>query len=154
MASAVLMPMDTLSPTRIGNPIAGIIVFVWNGFWCPTAPSSRNQTAPGAVRPSPAHQYFQPRGGCRLCLFPWHRRPGSHVPYKSLVEIRAIYMSDVARSVSGPGPGEVNCHFRQLTIAGNFRTQPAAPAFENCWHATNSAPREHKTFDSLNFLCV
>src|SRR5450631_982758 len=52
------------------------------------------------------------------------------------------------------GPGEVNCHFRQLTIAGNFRTRPAAPAFENCWHATNSAPREHKTFDSLNFLCV
>src|SRR5258705_11038253 len=24
--------------------------------------------------------------------FPWHRRPGSHVPYKSLVELRAIYM--------------------------------------------------------------
>jgi hypothetical protein len=47
------MLMDTLSPTGIGNPIAGIIVFAWmaNGFWCPTAPSSRNQTAPGAVRP-------------------------------------------------------------------------------------------------------
>src|SRR5450755_1199554 len=58
----------------------------------------------GAVRPSPAHQYFQPRGWCRLCLFPWHRRPGSHVPYKSLVEIRAIYMPDVARSVSGHPP--------------------------------------------------
>src|SRR5450756_534022 len=26
---------------------------------------------------------------------------GSHVPYKSLVEIRAVYMPDVARSVSG-----------------------------------------------------
>ena len=22
-------------------------------------------------------------------LFPWHRRPGSHVPYKSLIELRA-----------------------------------------------------------------
>ena len=29
-----------------------------------------------AVRPSPAHQYFRPRGWSRLCLFPWHRRPG------------------------------------------------------------------------------
>jgi hypothetical protein len=40
----------------------------------------------------------------RLGLFPWHRRLGSHVPYKSLVELRAIYMPDVARSVSGHPP--------------------------------------------------
>jgi hypothetical protein len=33
-----------------------------------------------------------------------HRRPGSHVPYKSLVELRAVYMPDVARSVSGHPP--------------------------------------------------
>jgi hypothetical protein len=39
-----------------------------------------------AVRPCPAHPYFQPRGWSRLCLFPWHRQPGSHVRYKSLVE--------------------------------------------------------------------
>src|SRR6202040_1873259 len=52
----------------------------------------------GAVRPSPAHRYYRPCGWSRLCLFPWHRRPGSHVPYKSLVEIRAVYMPDVARS--------------------------------------------------------
>jgi len=38
-----------------------------------------------AVRPSPAHRYFRPRGWSRLRLFPCHRRPGSHVPYKSLV---------------------------------------------------------------------
>src|SRR6266446_10759423 len=38
-----------------------------------------------AVRPSPAHRYFQPHGWSRLCFFPWHRRPGSHVPYRSLV---------------------------------------------------------------------
>jgi hypothetical protein len=58
----------------------------------------------GAVRPSPAHRYFRPCGGSRLSLFPWHRRLGSHVPYKSLVELRAIYMPDVARSVSGHPP--------------------------------------------------
>ena len=37
----------------------------------------------------------------RLCLFPWHRRVGSHVPYKSLVELRAAYTPDAARAVSG-----------------------------------------------------
>ncbi len=54
----------------------------------------------GAVRPSPAHRYFRPRGWSRLCLFPWHRRPGSHVPYKSLIELRAAYMPDAAWAVS------------------------------------------------------
>src|SRR5258705_5006207 len=47
-----------------------------------------------AVRPSPAHRYFQPHGWSRLCFFPWHRRPGSHVPYKSQIELRAAYMPD------------------------------------------------------------
>src|SRR6266480_4668066 len=42
-----------------------------------------------AVRPCPAHRYFRPRGWSHLRLFPWHRRSGSHVPYKSLVELRA-----------------------------------------------------------------
>ena len=28
-----------------------------------------------AVRPSPAHRYFRPRGWSRLRLFPWHHRP-------------------------------------------------------------------------------
>ena len=55
----------------------------------------------GAVRPSPAHRYFRPRGWSRLCFFPWHRRPGSHVPYKSLIELRAVSMPDAARAVSG-----------------------------------------------------
>src|ERR1700738_5553572 len=53
-----------------------------------------------AVRPSPAHRYFRPRGLSHLRLFPWHRRLGSHVPYKSLVELRAAYMPDAARAVS------------------------------------------------------
>src|SRR5215831_17077498 len=57
-----------------------------------------------AVRPSPAHRYFQPHGWSRLCFFPWHRRPGSHVPYRSLVELRAAYTPDAARAVSGHRP--------------------------------------------------
>src|SRR5450759_2064124 len=36
----------------------------------------------------------------RLCLFPWHRRLGSHVPYKSQIELRAAYIPDVAWAVS------------------------------------------------------
>jgi hypothetical protein len=44
-------------------------------------------------------------------------------------------------SASGSsGHGEVNRHFRQLTTARNFLTQPAAPAFENCQSATNPYP--------------
>ena len=36
-----------------------------------------------------------------MCLFPWHRRPGSHVPYKSQIELRAASMPDAAWAVSG-----------------------------------------------------
>ncbi len=36
--------------------------------------------------------------GAALRLFPWHRRLGSHVPYKSLVELRAAYTPDAARA--------------------------------------------------------
>jgi hypothetical protein len=57
-----------------------------------------------AVRPSPAHRYFRPCGCSRLRLFPWHRRPGSHVPYQSLIELRAAYTPGAARSVSGHPP--------------------------------------------------
>jgi hypothetical protein len=57
-----------------------------------------------AVRPSPTHRYFRPRGWSRLRLFPWHRRQGSHVPYQSLIELRAAYTPDAARSVSGHPP--------------------------------------------------
>src|ERR1035437_3701622 len=54
----------------------------------------------GAVRPSPAHRYFQPRGCGRLRFFPWHHRLGSHVPYRSQIELRAAYMPDAAWAVS------------------------------------------------------
>src|SRR6516162_10411530 len=42
---------------------------------------------------------FQP-----LVPYPWHRRLGSHVPYKSPVELRAAYMPDAAWAVSGHPP--------------------------------------------------
>src|ERR1700704_1266118 len=48
--------------------------------------------------------YFRPRGGRLLHLFPWHRRQGSHVPSRSLIELRAAYTPDAARSVSGHPP--------------------------------------------------
>jgi len=32
---------------------------------------------------------------CRLCLFPWHRRPGSHVPYESPHESHASCTPDI-----------------------------------------------------------
>src|SRR5258708_9370119 len=83
----------------------------------PVGPSSTAMTRPlcstgitplqryyEAVRPSPAHQYFRPHGWSRLCLFPWHRRPDSHVPYKSQIEVRAASMPDAAWAVSGHPP--------------------------------------------------
>src|SRR5262245_32449583 len=83
----------------------------------PVGPSSTAMTCPlcstgitplqryyEAVRPSPAHRYFRPRGWSRLCFFPWHRRQGSHVPYDRLLELRAAYTPDAARSVSGHPP--------------------------------------------------
>ena len=86
----------------------------------PVGPSSTAMTCPlrstgitplrryyEAVRPSPAHRYFRPRGWSRLCLFPWHRRPGSHVPYKSQIEFRAAYMPDAAWAVSVHHSGPV-----------------------------------------------
>src|SRR5258708_12447038 len=57
-----------------------------------------------AVRPSPAHRYFQPPGWSRLCFFPWHRRPGSHVPYRTLAELRAPYTPAAPPSASPHPP--------------------------------------------------
>jgi hypothetical protein len=39
-----------------------------------------------------------------LVPFPWHHRPGSHVPYKSPIELRAASMPDAAWAVSGHPP--------------------------------------------------
>ena len=55
----------------------------------------------GLLRPCAPLRYSRPRGWSRLWLVPWHRRTGSHVPYESLVELRAAYMPDATRTVSG-----------------------------------------------------
>ena len=41
-----------------------------------------------------------------LAPFPLHRRPSSHVPYESLVELHAAYMPDAVRAVSGGDCGK------------------------------------------------
>src|SRR6266508_1190046 len=50
------------------------------------------------LRPCAPHRYSDPRGLSRLRSLPLHRRTGSHVPYKSLVELRAAYMPDAVRA--------------------------------------------------------
>src|SRR6516165_4626142 len=90
----------------------------WRDFNPPDSRATQH-----TLRSSPplmAHRYFQPRGWRRLCLFPWHRHVGSHVPYRSLVELRAAYMPDAARAASGcpradPG-GRVTPRFRHRLI--------------------------------------
>jgi hypothetical protein len=39
--------------------------------------------------------------GAACAFSPWHCRPGSHVPYKSQIELRAAYTPDAARAASG-----------------------------------------------------
>src|ERR1700758_2737129 len=62
----------------------------------------------GLLRPCAPLRYSRPRGWSRLRLVPSRpealRSTGSHVPYESLVELRAAYMPDAARAVSGPPP--------------------------------------------------
>jgi hypothetical protein len=87
--------------------------FSGSSWFDPVGPSSAAMTCPlrstgitplhhyyEAVRPSPAHRYFRPRGWSRLCLFPWHRRPGSHVPYESPNESHASSTPDATWTVS------------------------------------------------------
>jgi hypothetical protein len=85
-----------------------------------TGPSSLRRGSP----PPPTHRYFRPRGGSRLHLFPWHRRQGSHVPYRSLIELRAAYTPDAARSVSGhpPSLSRRNVHPAVLTSPNPIST--------------------------------
>src|SRR6516225_8533200 len=52
----------------------------------------------GCSAPQAPHRYCRPCGFSRLRLLPWHRSRGSHVPYQSLVELRAAYMPDAARA--------------------------------------------------------
>jgi len=53
------------------------------------------------LRPCAPHRYSDPRGFGRLDFSLGIGATGSHVPYKSLVELRAASMSDAAWAVSG-----------------------------------------------------
>ena len=58
----------------------------------------------GLLRPCAPHRYSDPRGSRRsdvsLCI----GATGSHVPYKSLIRLRAAYVPDVARAVFRTAP--------------------------------------------------
>ena len=91
-----LSPMD---PLRWGALSATAIAHLLDGRYEEAAEFARRtvQLNPGF---SSGLAFFRPRGWSRLRLFPWHRRPGSHVPYKSQIELRAAYMPDAAWAVS------------------------------------------------------
>jgi hypothetical protein len=78
----ILLPVGSL-PTSVTCPLCSTGITPLHHYY-------------GAVRPWPAHRYFRPRGFGRLCLFPWHRRPGSQVPYESPNESHASYTPDTA----------------------------------------------------------
>jgi hypothetical protein len=56
------------------------------------------------LRPCAPHRYSHPRGFSRWDFSLGIGTTGSHVPYKSLVELRAAYMPDDAWAVSGHPP--------------------------------------------------
>ena len=56
------------------------------------------------LRPCDPHRYSGPCGFSRLDVSLRIGTTGSHVPYKSLVQLRAAYTPDAARAVSGHPP--------------------------------------------------
>ena len=52
----------------------------------------------GLLRPCAPLRYSDPRGLSRLDFSLHIGTTGSHVPYKSLIELRAAYMPDAARA--------------------------------------------------------
>jgi hypothetical protein len=83
----------------------------WSSSCCQLARSQRRWPAPFAPRALPRFntttgsaplQRISTFGLAVACaFFPWHRRPGSHVPYKSQIEVHAASMPDAAWAVSG-----------------------------------------------------
>jgi hypothetical protein len=64
----------------------------------------------------------------------WHRRPGSHVPYKSQIELRAAYMPDAAWAVSVHPP----------SLSRKMGQPPVLTSSNPLWHirraVTSDAP--------------
>jgi hypothetical protein len=83
---------------------------------------------------------------CRLCLFPYHRQPGSQVPYESPDQIHAPSAPDTAWPVSRspaillPGP-RVNPGFDVVIVLFRCFTQRFACAHLSSPHMTRSQPR-------------
>src|SRR6202043_2018926 len=78
----------------------------------------------GLLRPCAPLRYSRPRSWSRLWLVPWHRRTGSHVPYKSLIELRAAYMPDAAWGVSGHPPSLSRGRERDLSGSQAIHPMP------------------------------
>ena len=56
------------------------------------------------LRPCAPHRYSDPCGFSRLDASFYIGATGSHVPYKSLIRLRAAYMPDAARAAFRPTP--------------------------------------------------
>src|SRR5262245_11635916 len=83
---------------------------------------------------------LRPRGWSRLRLFPWHRRPGSHVPYKSQIELRAAYMPDAAWAVSVHPPSSSRKMGQPPVLASSNRISTLLQRFA-CARLSQSACR-------------
>jgi hypothetical protein len=73
---------------------------------CPFGPVPLQNLQPyyGPLRPCASHRYSSPYGFCRLDVSLYIGATGSHVPYKSLIRLRAAYMPDAARAVFRTAP--------------------------------------------------
>src|SRR5262249_16375295 len=88
------------------------------------APLQGLQRYYGLLRPYAALRYSRPRGFSRLWLLPWHRNAGSHVPYLSLVELRAAYTPDAPRAVSGHLPSSSRRKVHPPSRPREFHPEP------------------------------
>src|SRR6201997_4471110 len=76
------------------------------GQWTPfaSAPLQGLHRYYEVLRPCAPHRYSGPCGFSRLDVSLGIGATGSHVPYKSLVRLRAAYMPDIARAVFRTAP--------------------------------------------------
>jgi hypothetical protein len=96
---------QTALPCPLAPPVAG---------WLVSLAEQRSPFAPvplqnlhhyyELLRPCAPHRYSGPCGVRHLDVSLGIRATGSHVPYESLVELRAASMPDAARAVSGHLP--------------------------------------------------
>jgi len=66
------------------------------------SPGDKELKTSGSVHVGNVIKYIAKRSDCAIC--PLQPQPGSHVPYKSLVELRATYMPDAVRAAFRSAP--------------------------------------------------